>query len=335
VYGDRRIIERHYDAMARWIDYMTSNSVRFIRPHEGYGDWVFLKADTPKNLIATAWFAYSAALMSEMAAAIDRPDDAARYADLSKSVKAAFNKEFVDENVRITSDTQTAYVLALGMDLLPESKRTAAVNRLVELIRERDGHLLTGFVGVRDACPVLSRFGRLDVAYQLLMQDTYPSWGYMLKAGATTIWERWDGWTFEKGFQDRGNSYNHFAFGAIGEWMYANIGGIDTAAPGYKKIKIHPRPGGSLTWANCSYNSMQGMIRSEWKITGNDFELNVEIPPNAIAEVHLPSVKKGEITERGNPLRRRDGIQSITTNSGETVLHLRSGRYQFVSRNCY
>ncbi|MBM4048654.1 MAG: alpha-L-rhamnosidase, partial [Planctomycetes bacterium] len=244
-YGDVRILERHYVSMARWIACMKNEareSVRLgrsvttdlIRPDRGFGDWLAIdapdpgRAPTPKDLIGAAYFAHCASLMAKIARILGKDADAKEYAELADRVKAAFNREYVTPAGRVLGHTQTSYLLALAFDLLPESLRPKALEHLVNDIQKRGWHLSTGFVGTPLLAPTLTRFGRTDVAYKLLLQDTYPSWFYPIHQGATTMWERWNSFTKEHGFGPVGmNSFNHYAYGSIGEWMYATIAGID------------------------------------------------------------------------------------------------------------
>jgi alpha-L-rhamnosidase len=193
------------------------------------------------------------------------------------------------------SNTQTAYVLALNFDMLPEANRATAAQFLVNNIKSYSNHLTTGFLGTPYLCHVLSRFGYTDVAYSLLLQDTYPSWLYPVKRGATTIWERWDGIKRDGSFQTTTmNSFNHYAYGAIGDWMYRVIAGLDTEESpdgvGYKKIVIKPHPGGKLTWVNLDYESRQGKISVHWKIANNKFLMDVVIPKGTTAQINTPDI---------------------------------------------
>ena len=235
-YDDTRIVERHYSAMARWMEYLYEANPDLIRKNRmgnNYGDWLSPKGDlTPKDLLATAYWAYDAKLMAEMAGATGRSDDAREYRDLNENIRAAFEETYVSPDGRIKGDTQTGYLLALHMDLLPEELRSAAAEHLVRTIEREDWHLTTGFAGVGYLCPVLTEAGYTDVAYRLLENETYPSWGYTVKNGATTIWERWDGWTEENGFQSPNmNSFNHYSLGSVGEWLYRYVAGIDLGEP--------------------------------------------------------------------------------------------------------
>ncbi|MEZ4773435.1 MAG: family 78 glycoside hydrolase catalytic domain [Bacteroidia bacterium] len=312
-YGDTRILENQYPSMKAWVDYMADGA------GENYlwdtvftfGDWLFYSlqddtdgtsAITDKILIKQAFFAYSTELLIKTAAVIGKKDDVEKYSRLLGRVKETFQREFVTPSGRLVSNSQTAYVLALNFDLLPESQRPAAAKRLVENIRSYKNHLTTGFLGTPYLCHVLSRFGYEDVAYDLLFQETYPSWLYPVKMGATTIWERWDGIRPDGSFQNVGmNSFNHYAYGAIGDWMYQHIAGIqlDPSVPGYKKAIIRPRPGGKLTHASGKLLTMYGELTTDWKIEANVFSLSVVIPPNTTASIVLPKLSGDEIHQVG------------------------------------
>jgi alpha-L-rhamnosidase len=333
-YDDTRIVERHYDAMARWMEYLHEANPDFIRKNRmgnNYGDWLSPKGDhTPKHLLATAYWAYDAKLLAEMAEATGRNEDAREYRVLNERIKASFEEAYVSPDGRIEGDTQTCYLLALHMELLPEELRSAAADHLVRTIEREDWHLSTGFVGVGYLCPVLTEAGYTDVAYRLLGNETYPSWGYTIKNGATTIWERWDGWT-EAGFQSPNmNSFNHYSLGSVGEWLYRYVAGIDVGAPGYGRIIIRPHPGGGLTRASGEYDSVRGRISSSWKIEDDRFVLETLIPPNTTATVHVPSTD--DVSEGGKPVDEAYGVEFLRASEGETVLSIGSGRYEFEGR---
>lgn len=332
VYGDKRIISRQYDSMARYIDYLKSHSTDLIRPAKGYGDWLSIKADTPKDVLATAYFAYSAHLMAKMAKAIGKDDDAAKYQKLFEDIRKAFNQKFVNPDGKITGDTQTCYLLALKFELLDESRRPDAARRLVQDIRAKDWHLSTGFVGVSFILPMLTQFGHLDVAYRLLDQTTFPSWLFSVKQGATTIWERWDGWTPDKGFQTPTmNSFNHYSLGSCGEWMYDSVAGIglDEAYPGFKHIIIRPQSGGDLSWARASYDSPYGPIKTDWKTNGGKLNLAVTIPPNTSATIYVPG---SNVTESGAPAASAAGVKVLAAEAGASIFEVGSGNYVFEAR---
>ena len=229
-------------------------------------------------------------------------------------------------------DTQTAYVLALQFDMLPENLRAQAADRLVRNIHRYDDHLTTGFLGTPYLCHVLSRFGHADVAYQLLLQDTYPSWLYPVKMGATTVWERWDGikpdGTFETPTM---NSYNHYAYGAIGDWMYRVIAGIDTKTEGagYKQIIIKPTIGGKLDSVKADYETNYGKVNSHWKVTNGAVSLEVTIPANTTATVYIPAKAGSSLLEGGQPAANNPEIKAAAAEPGYLVVNVGSGIYHF------
>ncbi len=227
-------------------------------------------------------------------------DDVATYEALYGNIKAAFNKAYVAKDGTIKGDTQTGYVLALWFDLVDGEMKAKAEEHLIARIKERNWHLSTGFVGTRDLMHVLTKIGRTDVAYRLLFTDTYPSWLFPVKNGATSIWERWDSWTPEKGFQDpHMNSFSHYAYGAVGQWMFENIGGLKSVEPGYKKVVIKPTITDKLDWAKMSYDSVRGKIGVSWKRNGEKLSLDVEIPEGISAEIHVPGKKKAVVVGQG------------------------------------
>jgi alpha-L-rhamnosidase len=302
-YGDRRLLERHWPAMERYMDYLLRHNPDLLwvaRRGNDYGDWLAVGEHTPREVLATAYWAYDALLMSEMADELGLRDRSQHYARLRAGICTAFNAAYVGEDAYIEGDTQTAYLLALHMGLLPEELRPRAAQRLVENIRRNGGHLTTGFVGVGLLCPTLSDAGYGDVAHELLSKDTFPSWGYSIRHGATTIWERWDGWTEDRGFQTPAmNSFNHYSLGSVGQWLYEYVAGIRAARPGYEHVLIAPEPG-ALEWARATYRSVRGPITSAWRRDADTFSLDVEIPANVTATVRLPS---GETHDVGSGRR--------------------------------
>ena len=333
MYGDRRVLESHYEDMAEWIEYLKNNSENLIRPAIGYGDWLSIKANTPKEVIATAYFAHVTNLMKEIAEVIGKKEDAKAFGKLFEQIKGAFNESFVSEDGRVKGETQTCYAMALYMDLLPEEKREAAAQHLVNDIKKRDGHLSTGFVGLGLLMPVLTRFGHNDVAYRLLLKDTFPSWGYEIKHGATTIWERWDGWTKENGFQNPGmNSFNHYAFGAVGEWMFAKMAGIDSEGPGFKRLAIKPHPGQNIDFVKAEYHSIRGRIATEWHTREDEFHLDLVVPVNTDATVYLPVSEGCQMTESGTSFEDAEGVRMLRTEGDRAVVDVSSGEYHFVCK---
>jgi alpha-L-rhamnosidase len=286
-YADARMLERCFPAMARWVDYVHAANPDLLwrnRRHGDMGDWLSVDADSPKEVIATSFFAWSASLVAAAARALGRTDDEARYADLAAEIRRAYQRAYVRDDGAIEGDTQTVHALALRFGLVPDELRPGVAARLVADVERRGWHLSTGFLGVAHLLPALTESGHVDVAYRLLHQETCPSWLYPVLHGATTIWERWDGWTEERGFHDPGmNSFNHYAFGAVGEWLYETVAGVrpDPERPGYEHVVIDPRPGGTLTWVEATYRSPRGEIAVRWDEHG----LDVTIPPGVTATV--------------------------------------------------
>jgi alpha-L-rhamnosidase len=341
-YGDRRILEDQFPSMKAWVEYMRKESKNDLwNTGAHFGDWLFYsRADdndgrsaiTDKYLIAQCFYAHSTQLLINAAQVLGKKDEVATYSSLLKSIKTAYLNEYVTPNGRPLSSTQTAYVLALQFDLLPENQREQAAKNLAENIKNYGNHLTTGFLGTPYLCHVLTRFGYNDLAYTLLNQKTYPSWLYPVTMGATTIWERWDGIRPDSSFQAiTMNSFNHYAYGAIGDWMYRVMAGLDTEtdAPGYKAIRIQPHPGGGFTTANATLQTLYGPAASSWKQDGKMLTLEVEIPPNTTATILVPASDSGNIKEGGKPLTSLPEIKISGTENGYVVLKTGSGKYSF------
>jgi alpha-L-rhamnosidase len=342
VYGDTRILEVQYQSMKAWVEYMRRESGDNFLWQSGshYGDWLayattrsdYPGATTDKDLIATGFFGYSTSLLEKISRVLGKEADAQRYAGLLENIKSAFQDEFVTKRGRLSSNTQTAYTLALNFSLLPADLRTQAAARLARDVRAFDNHLTTGFLGTPYLCHVLSRYGHLDVAYDLLNQETYPSWLYPVKQGATTIWERWDGIRPDGSFQDAGmNSFNHYAYGAIGEWLYRVVAGIEVnpAQPGYKHVVIAPQPGGGLSQVRASFDSIHGRIESNWELVGDLFRLTVTIPANTRATVRLPGAEQDKVTENAIPLSEIRGVAGYSERERTVTVDVGSGEYSF------
>ena len=338
VYGDTRIITEHWEAMTRWMDFLQDANPDLIRKKKtgnNYGDWLSIEADTPKDLLATAYWAYDARLMSEMAEAIEQSSEAFYYEKLFQNIREVFQREYILPDGRIKGETQTGYLLALAMDLIPEDRRSRAAEHLVENIKQRGWHLSTGFVGAGYLNPVLTEMGYLDVACRLLLNETFPSWGYSIRQGATTIWERWDGWTEEKGFQNPGmNSFNHYSFGSVGEWLFRFVAGIDLdpEIPAYKRIVIRPHPGEGLEYARAEYDSIQGKIKSGWRLEDGKLTVEVTIPANASALICIPADDASQITESGKPAKDSEGVKFLRMEKSTAVYEVGSGNYVFESK---
>ncbi len=296
-YGDARIAHESLDAIGAWLRYLDDTSVDGIRgkvagvgPADGFGDWLAI-TDTPKDLIATAFVAYAAKVAAELAADLGEPERVADWAAQYGRVRSAFRARWVRGGGRLDPGTQTAYVLALHVELLDPDEEAGAVEHLVRDIKSRNTHLATGFLGTPYLLKVLADRGRADVAFDLLMQDTYPSWLYpVVHGGATTMWERWDSWSDSRGFQDPGmTSFNHYAYGCVGEWLYRSVAGLAPGSPGYGHTVVKPFVGGGLTWASGSLATVHGRLASRWEIAGDKLTLALTVPPNTTAEVWMPA----------------------------------------------
>lgn len=334
-YGDKRILEQHLPAMTRWIEYLRRHSDGLIRDRDrggDYGDWLSIGANTPKDLIGTAFFAYSTHLVAKSCRVLARQADADKYDQLFAEIKTAFNKRYVKADGRIEGDTQCAYAMALKFGLLPDDLQPRAAQYLEQDIKAKGRHLSTGFVGVSYLLPVLTRADKSDTAYELLLQDTFPSWLFSVKYGATTIWERWDGWTPDKHFQDPGmNSFNHYSLGSCGEYLFSDIGGIRPASAGFKTILIDPVIRNGLTWADASFDSIHGRIATAWKRNGKKLSLKVVIPANTTATVCVPASDIATITESGNPVEKTQDVKFLKQERNKCLFEIGSGTYDFTS----
>ena len=341
-YGDKKILEQQYASMKAWVGYMQQQSRNDLwNTGFHFGDWLFYRpnddndgksAITDKYLIAQCFYAQSTQLVINAAKVLGNNQDVDKYTILLDKIKAAFLKEYVTPTGRLVSASQTAYVLALQFDMLPESLRAQAAERLVQNIKDYNNHLTTGFLGTPHLCHVLTRFGYTGMAYTLLLQETYPSWLYPVKMGATTIWERWDGQKPDSSFQTPGmNSFNHYSYGAIGDWMYRVIAGIDTYddAPGYKHIKIMPHLGGNLSYANADLQTGYGMVRSHWKLEKLSLILDVEVPANTTATLYIPATENEIIKEGGQLLGQDKNMMISQTLNDYKVIDISSGIYHF------
>jgi alpha-L-rhamnosidase len=340
-YGDTRILKEQYASMKAWVEYMRKKAGDDYIWSEDFtfGDWLAFNttrsdypgATTDKDLIATAYFARSTAILQKTATILGNIDDAVDYLNLLNSIKTTFKKEFITANGRLASNTQTAYSLALAFDLIPEDLKKSAAQRLADDVN-RFGHITTGFLGTPLICHVLSDNGYFDEAFRLLNRTEYPSWLYPVTRGATTIWERWDGIRPDSTFQDKGmNSFNHYAYGAIGEWLYRVVAGIeiDPAYPGYKHICIQPHPGGGLTEVKAKLECMYGMISSSWTLNNNKFKLILEIPVNTTTTIVLPGVNLDELEEGGKKVGKVETALTAVQVGSDVRLEAGSGKYQF------
>jgi alpha-L-rhamnosidase len=344
-YADKRIIERCWEPMTKFIAWRKTTSKGFLGVKHGnqWGDWLALNETTPFDYIDTCYFAYSTKLMAEMADAIGKTEQATEYRELFDKIKVAFTKKYLKPDATLAVDTQTAYSLALFVGLIAGDQRNAAAAHLAEKIRVNQGRMSTGFLGTRPLLPVLSACEQNDLAVQLLQSRKFPSWGYEVEQGATTIWERWNSYTKDKGFGGEQNaamnSFSHYAFGAVCEWLFSGLAGIDTDAAGFRHIVIRPMPPapGSnpdqkpIHWVKAHYDSIHGRIATSWRMTTNRFELDVTIPANTTATVYLPSKDSNDVTENGRALSESRLVRLEKFEGGRAVLAVPSGTYQFTS----
>ncbi len=319
-YGDKKFLENNYPYMARWVthDYNLSNDL--VISATSVGDHL-APVPTPVPIMDTSYFANSARIMARAAEILGRKEDADGYNKLYQAIAGAFTNAFVAEDGTIQGDTQTDYIVALKFNLLPENLRAIAGQKLAANV-ERTGHLTTGFPGTGLLNPMLTQVGRSDLAWKLLLTESYPSWLFSVKNGATTIWERWDAWTPDKGFQASSmNSFNHYSFGAVGYWLYTGAAGImpDEASPGYKHFFFAPQISNLVSFVKSSYESPYGKIVSNWKIDGDQVTYDVTVPPNSSATLTLP-IAAQSVKQDGKPIAA----------SGETTsLPLAAGSYSF------
>jgi alpha-L-rhamnosidase len=342
VYGDKNFLENQYPSMKAWVEYIRSKAgdSYIWKGGSKYGDWLFYhppvnnhtEADgyTEHDFIATAFYAYSASLLAEAAKILGKTEDAGFYSDLFSKIKEVFVNEYVTKAGRVGTNSQTSYVLALKFNLLPDNLRSKAAGFLADDIKSRRNHLSTGFLGTPYLCHVLSDNGYSDVAYDLLLQETYPSWLYPVKMGATTIWERWDGEKTDSTFQDPGmNSFNHYAYGAIGDWMYRVSAGLEILAAGYKQITINPHPTDKLTYSRASFESSYGTISSGWERKDGKVIIRVSIPANTSAKIILPAANQDKVTENGKPLSQNLFLKDIKAADKKITMQAGSGDYIF------
>ncbi|MBN2064257.1 MAG: family 78 glycoside hydrolase catalytic domain [Sedimentisphaerales bacterium] len=335
MYGDKQILADNYDAMKRFIAFTKNRCTANLLPPASFhcfGDWLNINDNTPHDVIFMAYFGYCTDLMAQTAQVLGQAADQVYYEQLFTQIKAAFKSAYIDSSGKIKGDTQSAYVMALAYDLLDSTNKTQAANHLIRRIKECNWHLATGFVGTKDLMLALAKIDRNDIAYRLLFNDSFPSWGFSIKHGATTIWERWNGWTPESGFADPGmNSFAHYSFGAVCQWIFENIGGIQAGSPGFKHVILKPQPDDRLTWADTSFRSVRGLIKSKWQLNGSDFSYEITIPAGTTATVYVPASSAAAVRESGLPIAQAQGVTFLSFADGYALYSVDSGSYVFTS----
>ncbi|QGQ95048.1 alpha-L-rhamnosidase [Paenibacillus psychroresistens] len=342
-YGDTRILEQQYTSMKAWVEYMRAqgDNEYLWNTRFHFGDWLGLDSKpgdyigaTDRDFIATAFYAYSTSLLAKAANILHKNEDYLLYSNLHAKILEAFQQEFVTPSGRLSVNTQTSTLLALMFELVEGTAKERTVKKLLQLLEESKHHLTTGFVGTPYLNLVLSQTGNTEAAYKLLFQTDYPSWLYQVTKGATTIWEHWDGIKEDGSFWSEDmNSFNHYAYGAIGDWLYRYVAGLDTdeAAPGYKHIYIKPHPGPGLDWAALDLESMYGLIHTEWRRVDGAaaMEVRITLPANTTASVHLPDALLDKLFESGATLEKTTGVSTIEQLETGVSLTLGSGKYSF------
>lgn len=358
MYGDTRIIETAWPYMVKYMDFMQAKSkdsyvfkeasFEEISPKGGFGDWLSVGKKTPPDMLATMYYNYCALLMSEMAAAINNKTEASKYHDVADKIKTAFaahyidadgkfktnaaaygnGQGYVDGNLGFSGHTQTAYANAIYLGVLSDTDKAKAGAYLKELVRANNNQLATGFLGFKPLLPALSATRNSDIAYTLLKDTAYPSLGFEVLNGATTIWERWDSYIKGEGFRHNAsmNSFNHYAFGAVAEWMFQNMAGIQPVDAGFKTFRIKPEiDAAGINNVAATYQSINGKIESSWKKENGTITQRVTIPVNTTAEVWVPG-SSNKISLNAKPIQGNTKLNA-TASDGYTKIKLGSGNY--------
>jgi alpha-L-rhamnosidase len=335
--GDKRLILENYPFMVAWHRSLVRISKDNLLEQGGFGDWVSV-VKTPEQPIGSAYYYYSTHLLARMAEAIGKTEDAQKYTQMAQRIAQAFNQQHLDTATKnYWAGTQTANLLPLAFGITPPQEVEQVVQNIVSDVQKRNTHVTTGFLGTQYILPMLSKYGHHELAYQLATQRTAPSWGYMVDQGATTIWELWNSDTEGPDM----NSRNHYAYGTVGEWFYRYLGGIqsDDQRPGFRHILLAPQPAGDLSWAEISFESGYGLIKTRWDRQGNGLQLQVSIPANTTATLHLPTLnnatirirENGKVIRTNKPMRKPvNGLQFLQLEKDAALFTLGSGEYSFV-----
>jgi alpha-L-rhamnosidase len=355
-HGDTRILAEHFDGFKAWVDFLTTQTENAIVQYSYYGDWAppvgesitgsegasAISMRTPGKLMSTAYYYYSAWLLAQMARVIGRDAEACVYSQLAEQISQAYNNCFWDEAAGgYASNNQACNAISLWMGLVPVEKIPRVVANLVrDVVELHDGHLTTGNLCSKYLLEVLTQYGHGDVAYRVAVQETYPSWGYMLANGATTCWERWE-WMTGGGM----NSHNHPMLASVGSWLYKALAGIaidpvDPAAPGFARFTLRPLVTDDLTFVRASLETPRGPVRTAWERDEGHFSLHVEVPVGSQAQIRLPEAWSGSgiwITETGRLIWKEDalvelpdGILHASRDGACVIFTTGSGVYDFV-----
>jgi alpha-L-rhamnosidase len=335
-YSDRRILEENYDGLKKYVEFLRSRAQDNILRYSYYGDWVAVE-QTPGELVSAAYCFYDVDVLAKIAGVLGKNDDAQAYSKLASEIKDAFNREFFDsKSGNYANGTQTANTMALFLGLVPKEQSGRVMGNLTrDIVYRHNTHVTTGFIGVKYLFPLLTRAGRSDLAYELATQTTYPSWGYMIANGATTLWELWQNKTGPSM-----NSHNHPMFGSVGAWFYQGLGGINAETPGYGKIRIEPQMARDLDWASASVETVRGTVACTWKRSPGTINLDVTVPVNSTATVVIPKpeeatdllVREGEgvIWEKGKYAAGVPGVSGASQgDGGDIAIEVGSGDYSF------
>ncbi len=337
VYDDSRIVEYMYPGMKKFMAFQEDASTDYLRPGAGnnWGDWLAVDPNISDDFIASAYYGYDARLMAEMAEALGKTEGVGYYKKLFDNIKKAFAKKYISKDGKTTGDSQTSYALALYFDLYPEDLAQKGAARLAEKIEANGYKFSTGFLGTKHVMLALSKYGYHDISYKLFQQTEYPSWGFSVENGSTSIWERWDSYTKDSDKNSdiniKMNSFSHYAFGSVAEWMFADGLGIDTKEAGYRNILIAPAISYEIGGMEGSYKSINGNIVSQWSLQGKSLKMEVSIPVNTTAKIHIPSTA-ATIKENGKKIKVISDIKVLSSNDVETVLEVGSGSYSLTGK---